>query len=614
MGWRSASASLAVAAVISCAARSDEEPGFVQEPGTAVGELVVRIADFADGQTETLYVLRNAEGAEQRLVFRDPPDVEPGTQVKVWGLAGADGIVVDKLQTAPVGAGSLGSVSQELAHPAPQAPRIFCAAVVGINNASIPASLSVAAVEDVFHASAKSANSYLVENSYGRNSFGGKTYGPFNFNMSGCDYAGLRDAIRPMIPDRCDHYGYVLAPNQKSCAWAGIGDEGTGAKPQSDTWYNDIDIGTIVQENGHNMGLNHASAITCTGGPFADNLSGCRHDEYGDHFDTMGLGQRHMHVWPKLYMGWFGGCNFVKVTSSGTFHLLPIAAACDGVQAIQVPFPGGKTRPFQSVTLTSYYLEYRSSLGFDSGMTPQVFIHTAPSPLTANTKSNPHSWLINASGNSKNPGLVSGGSFSDPAGGLTITVTAIDSQKATVQVDYPGGTGQPACMDGTSLTPPGAIDCVGVATTDGGTTPIPDSGAAGTGGGGRDGGSGTGGGRDAGIDAAGGGRGGASGGPSDAGASGGSSGAGGASSSGGAAGGVAGGAGSRAGGVGVGGSSSGASNAGAGGSSRSNAAAGDLDGGCSCRVGAPSRSSRRPLAGLAMGLVLSLVKRRRKRR
>src|SRR5262249_45910575 len=128
MGWRGASASVAVAAIVSCAARSDEEPGFVQEPGTTVGELVVRIADFADGQTETMYLLRNAEGAEQRLVFQNPPDVAPGTQLKVWGRADADGIVVDKFQAAPIGVWTLGSVSPELTHPTPQAPRIFCAA------------------------------------------------------------------------------------------------------------------------------------------------------------------------------------------------------------------------------------------------------------------------------------------------------------------------------------------------------------------------------------------------------------------------------------------------------------------------------------------------------
>jgi MYXO-CTERM domain-containing protein len=611
-GWRSVAASVAVAAMVSCVARSDDEPVFVQEPGTIVGELVVRIADFEDGHTERMYALRNAEGVEQRLVFPSPPDVAPGTIVKVWGHGESDGIAVDKLQAAPDslaagGAEPLGSVSSRLTDPTPQAPWIFCTAVVAINNAQVPTNLSVAAVEDIIHTGAKSASAYIVENSYGRNSYGGKTYGPFNYSMSGCDFQGLGNAIRPMIADKCDYYGYLMAPTQKACDWAGIANLGTGAKPQKDAWYNATDIGTIVQENAHNMGLDHASAITCTPGPFADDLSGCKHDEYGDHFDVMGLGQRHMHVWPKRYLGWFGGCNYVKVTSSGTFNLLPIEAACDGVQALQIPFPGGKTRPFAAggnITLTSYYLEYRSSLGLDSGMTPQVFLHTAPNPLASNSQTNPHSWLINASGNSKNPGLVAGGSFSDPAGGLTITVTAIDSQKATVQIDYPGGTGAPACLDGTSLTPPGPVDCTGTATPDGGTGPIPDSGSAGAGGGGRDAG-GTGGGRDAGSHAGAGGQGGASGGPVDAGANGGSAGA---TSSGGAAGSATAGSGGAFAG------SAGSIQTGGGGPSRRSSDSGDLQGGCSCRVGAPSTPSRAPFVALALGLASSLIARRRKRR
>ena len=120
-GWRSASASIAVAAVVSCVARSDEEPVFVEEPGTTVGELVVRIADFEDGKTETMYALRNGQG-EQRLVFQSRPDVEPGARLKVWGHGDADGIVVDKFQAAPTGAETIGTISSPITHPTPQTP------------------------------------------------------------------------------------------------------------------------------------------------------------------------------------------------------------------------------------------------------------------------------------------------------------------------------------------------------------------------------------------------------------------------------------------------------------------------------------------------------------
>jgi hypothetical protein len=619
--WGTLSLAAAVAALSSCASRPDQEPGFEEEPGTVVGELVVRVADFVDGRSERMYFLRRAEGKEQRLFFGEHPDVEPGTKVKVWGPAGSDGIQVSKLIAAPAASGLFGSVSSELIGQPAQTPRVFCSSVVQINNGAIPTNLNVAATETQFHTGPKSVNAYLIENSFGKTGITGKTYGPFQYSMSGCDYSGIADAVKPQIPDKCDQYGFLLVPNQKACDWGGLGDEGTAAKPQSDTWYNAwLDLGVTAQEPGHNIGLNHASTITCTGGPLTDNLSTCKHDEYGDNFDTMGNGEGHMAGWPKAYQGWFGGCNVIKVTSSGTFNLLPLESACDGVQSIQIPFPGGKTRPFAAggnVTLTSYYLEYRAPLGFDQGMTPGVFIRVDPNPLTTNTKENPHSWLLNASGNAKAPGLAAGGSFSDPAGGLTITVMAIDSQKATVQIDYPGGTGDPACMDGTTLTPPGPLTCTGAVTTDGGVVTLPEGGIiVGTGG------SGGGSGRDAGRGSGGtGGQGGRSDGGSIGGTAGGagSNGAGGGPGAGsttstGAAGvgttGTTGSAGSPPGTTGVG---TGGSSLGAGGSGVPRpAGAEDLQGGCSCRLATERKTSGNVFATLATGLLLSFVRRRRR--
>ena len=48
-------------------------------------------------------------------------------------------------------------------------------------------------------------------------------------------------------------------------------------------------------------------------------------------FDPMGGGCRHMNAWQKAYQGWFGGCNGVRVTNSGTFNLVPFERRCNGV-------------------------------------------------------------------------------------------------------------------------------------------------------------------------------------------------------------------------------------------------------------------------------------------
>jgi hypothetical protein len=192
-----------------------------------------------------------------------------------------------------------------------------------------------------------------------------------------------------------------------------------------------------VQEPGHNYGMQHSSSITCGGAAFADDLASCSHSEYGDKYDTMGGGCYHMNGWQKLYQKWFGGCNGVRTTSSGKFNIYPIESPCNGVQVLQVPFPGAKTRSFQNTTLTSYYLELRTATGFDSKYgAPSVLVHAGGAPILPNT-SNPkglHVWALAAGGTTW--GLTAGKSFADPAGGLTITVDSVSTTTAVVDINY----------------------------------------------------------------------------------------------------------------------------------------------------------------------------------
>ena len=81
----------------------------------------------------------------------------------------------------------------------------------------------------------------------------------------------------------------------------------------------------MIQEPGHNFGMQHSSSMDCGSASFHDTPQGnCTHSEYGDPFDPMGGGCRHMNAWQKAYQGWSQGCNMVRVQSSGTFTLLPL--------------------------------------------------------------------------------------------------------------------------------------------------------------------------------------------------------------------------------------------------------------------------------------------------
>src|SRR5256885_1068302 len=129
-------------------------------------------------------------------------------------------------------------------------------------------------------------NTYMFENSYGRDAFAGGTVGPFTFDMAGgCNTTRLASTLRPMVDGAitgCQHYAWVISPNAAGWGWAGLGSVGTSDKPQKDTWYNNT-TGCVaaVQEVMHNWGSLHSSSITgCTGatpatGGINDTLAGC---------------------------------------------------------------------------------------------------------------------------------------------------------------------------------------------------------------------------------------------------------------------------------------------------------------------------------------------------
>jgi hypothetical protein len=452
------------------------EPFELDEPGSMSGELAVYIASFDDGTNETRYFLRDAKGDERRLRFDAAPAVDPGTRLRVWGSASGDTFEVRNFaRTSPVGSTEIGTTASELIGVPPAPPRVMCVAQVVLNGGPPSANLSVESIEQQFHVGPKSVNAYYQENSYGKNSLGGKTYGPLPYSMSTCDTSGMAKNIKSTFQSLgftgCQQYSFVMTPKATACAWAGLGQVGTSDKPATDTWYNNtLGCTATVQEPGHNYGMQHSSSITCTGAPFLDNPSSCTHGEYGDKFDTMGGGCRHMNAWQKLYQKWWGGCNAIRVRSTGTFNIYPTETPCNGVQAIQVMFPAAKTRSWQNVALTSYYLEYRAPLGFDQGLTPQVLLHTGVDPVLP-TQTNPRGvkvWIINASGDANNPGLQTGAKYTDPAGGLDIVVKSIDATKAVVEITYGPGAG--GSIDA------GAADAGGA---DGGGT-APDAGGGGT--------------------------------------------------------------------------------------------------------------------------------------
>jgi hypothetical protein len=313
------------------------------------------------------------------------------------------------------------------------------------------------------------------------------------------------------LPKTYDHYFWVYGTRIPAGANCGTwGDEG---RPNRIAVYSSYSFGSLVgyaQEIGHNFGMTHEPTMTCAGNvPFLDDPTQCTHVEYGNQLSFMGGGEHHPSAYHKLAQGWIGGCNVVKAGGSGTFTLVPQELPCGGVQLLQVAAPkvraapaagtGQNARQGTAPMLSNYYLEMRAPYGFDSNLSPMVLVSIGAAFPTAAAAA-PYLYLLDlkpeaGQANLNNAGLMTvGQTYTDPAGGLTFTLMAIDAKSATVNVTTTA-TGAATCVDGTAFTLPGpdATSCGPLAGggADGGTT-AGTGGATGTGGaGGRAGTGGT---------------------------------------------------------------------------------------------------------------------------
>ena len=236
----------------------------------------------------------------------------------------------------------------------------------------------------------------------------------------------------------------------------------------------------------------HSSTLACAGATFVNDPTTCTDSEYGNRMTPMGSGCGMLNGHDLWYQQLIGGCNGVKVTTSGTFNLFPLETACNATQVIQIPMitTGRMVKPQQGSNqpLKNYYLEYRTKTGLDASLTQAVYVYAGDN-IKAPTATSNWSWLLDMNPSTTTfDGLAAGGSFTDPNGDIKVTVMSEDATKAVVQIDVQGGAGAAAtCIDGTTMAAPGAADCgSGPATGTGGTTGTGGAGGT-TGAGGRGG-------------------------------------------------------------------------------------------------------------------------------
>jgi hypothetical protein len=397
----------------------------------------------------------------------------------VWGVPEGAALRVTSFQPlpAPLEATPASVVTGVAAST--YAPRTFAFVFVDIGG-GVTGTITPPVADGIMTTNPDSIRSYFLAASYRRQDI--STYvtpTPLNYPLTDCDtntMTAMANALRPQVGNY-QHYLWYFGTSNPSCGWNGLASLGTPSSPSRDTWYNhDTSCSVLVQEPGHNLGMQHSSSLACPGGAFADDPNTCSDDEYGDPFDPMGTGCRHMNGWQKAYQGWIDGCNGVKISDSGTFNLVPLEATCHGAQLLQIKSP--KTRTYNrpagggvaagTETLSHYYVELRTPRDFDGDLVPgsrplepMVLVHVA-GDLRNRSQAGLHTFLLDMTPSDSvftqfsDAGLAAGQTFTDPAGGLSITAQSVSETGATIVVHYAAGSGaSPLCLDGTRFTAPG---------------------------------------------------------------------------------------------------------------------------------------------------------------
>ncbi len=170
-------------------------------------------------------------------------------------------------------------------------------------------------------------------------------------------YRALDDAVAATRRAGYDLSQYGRLVLYLPCSAGGI--LGMAQMPGGVVWmFGNLAKGTVMHEQGHNLGLPHASSRFCQSAGWGPTTwsSRCQLDEYGDEIDAMGNRRAgHFSAPYKSRLGWL--LRATTVTSSRTVRLTPYETSGPGLKAARIRARGA-----------TYWLEYRTRAGADRSM------------------------------------------------------------------------------------------------------------------------------------------------------------------------------------------------------------------------------------------------------
>jgi hypothetical protein len=344
-----------VLAATAAAAGSVQAAGTDAAPASGAQSVTVRgtlthIAVEGTGSEPVRYAL---QGPEQTWWLDGLPEPVPasGSEVEVTGVPLDEyTLAVDTIRVLSTGGLAMTTTA------APPATRILVLRVFW--GASPPSAPTTATAQQKV---IKDSQAWFREVSHGRYSVSGtvtpwlRIAPPADCFQSVFEIANQALAAAAQAGYQLSQFGrYVF---YEPCSAGGI--LGYGMIPGSHVWlFNTLGKNVVMHEQGHNLGLPHASSRTCFASRWRTVTwsSSCSVEEYGDNIDAMGNRQPgHYNAFYESELGWLP--RLTTVTSSRSVTLAPYETNGPGVKAVRLR-AGGST----------YWLEYRTRTGTDRGM------------------------------------------------------------------------------------------------------------------------------------------------------------------------------------------------------------------------------------------------------
>lgn len=451
--------SLSAAQAARLSAVSPDVASQIESQGEWHGALTVLVEDdFPLGTSRTRYWIETGGERVEVYFANHPRGLSSGQVVSVRGIRLGKRMAAALTGISPVAAApsACGPIGEQ---------RI---AVLMLEFPDVPFPYSVVTpseLHDIYFSSSKvSLDGYLREASYGKTFATGDVFGPIkldqNYDFLTQQFEGLDAAIRAVDPtlDLTVYNHLVLIwPSPGVSGWGGRGvlsctELDSPSKGNLMGTYAIMGVGTrqpyagmvalAAHEEGHNLGLNHASSLDyaplALGPPGVDGV----HQEYGDPFSIMGGGGEGQLFFPhydaphKAQLGWLDPGSVLNVETDGTFLLQPLENP-GGVRAIRV-----RRGPTGDQWL---WLEYRQPIGYDAtlgGLGSQQFsgalIHYED---PAQSQQRPYyTFLLDFTPNTphvfSDAALAAGQAWPDPYSSLTIGITSASPSGLGVSIAY----------------------------------------------------------------------------------------------------------------------------------------------------------------------------------